>query len=167
KDPELAKMVEDWSDTDIWTLNRGGHDPKKVYAAYAEAASHKGQPTVILAKTIKGYGMGEAGEGQNITPARFARTPEENQRISAEVRRQLENVARIANIEGYARIDAFVRVYEDGRVETVIIEINSLPGMTPATCIFHQSALNGYKPYEFIDAILTYGIERKRLRPTV
>jgi pyruvate dehydrogenase E1 component len=67
KDPELAKMVEEWSDADIWTLNRGGHDPKKVYAAYAEAASHKGQPTVILAKTIKGYGMGEAGEGQNIT----------------------------------------------------------------------------------------------------
>ncbi len=108
-----------------------------------------------------------AGEGQNITPARFARTPEENRRISAEVRKQLEQVAHIANIEGYARIDAFVRVYEDGRVETVIIEINSLPGMTPATCIFHQSALNGYKPYEFIDAILTYGIERKRLRPTV
>ena len=67
KDPELAKMVEEWSDADIWTLNRGGHDPKKVYAAYAEAAAHKGQPTVILAKTIKGYGMGEAGEGQNIT----------------------------------------------------------------------------------------------------
>lgn len=108
-----------------------------------------------------------AGEGQNITPARFARTPEENKRISAEVRKQLERVARIANIEGYARIDAFVRVFEDGKVETVIIEINSLPGMTPATCIFHQSALNGYKPYEFIDAILTYGIESKRYKPTV
>jgi UDP-N-acetylmuramate--alanine ligase len=108
-----------------------------------------------------------AGEGQNITPARYARTPEENRRISAEVRKQLEKVARIANIEGYARIDAFVRVFEDGRVETVIIEINSLPGMTPATCIFHQSALNGYKPYEFIDAILTYGIERQRYKATV
>jgi UDP-N-acetylmuramate--alanine ligase len=108
-----------------------------------------------------------AGEGQNITPARFARSPEENRRISQEVRKELEHVARIANIEGYARIDAFVRVYEDGRVETVIIEINSLPGMTPATCIFHQSALNGYKPYEFIDAILTDGIERTRLKPTV
>ena len=66
-DPELAKMVEDWSDADIWKLNRGGHDPKKVYAAYAAATAHAGQPTVILAKTIKGYGMGEAGEGQNIT----------------------------------------------------------------------------------------------------
>ena len=55
------------SDDDIWRLNRGGHDPHKVYAAYAAAASHTGQPTVILAKTVKGYGMGEAGEGQNIT----------------------------------------------------------------------------------------------------
>ncbi|WP_449384785.1 D-alanine--D-alanine ligase family protein [Cesiribacter andamanensis] len=108
-----------------------------------------------------------AGEGQNITPARFARTAEENRRISQEVRKELEHVARIANIEGYARIDAFVRVYEDGRVETIIIEINSLPGMTPATCIFHQSALNGYKPYEFIDAILTYGIERQRSKATL
>src|SRR3954467_3138582 len=65
--PELARMVEDYSDADIWSLNRGGHDPQKVYAAYAEAVRHTGRPTVILAKTIKGYGMGESGEGQNIT----------------------------------------------------------------------------------------------------
>ncbi len=55
------------SDDEIWALTRGGHDPNKVYAAYAAAVAHKGQPTVILAKTVKGYGMGEAGEGQNIT----------------------------------------------------------------------------------------------------
>jgi len=67
KYPELLKMVSTWSDDDIWRLNRGGHDPHKVYAAYAAAAAHSGQPTVILAKTIKGYGMGEAGEAQNIT----------------------------------------------------------------------------------------------------
>ncbi len=60
-------MVSNLSDEDIWRLNRGGHDPHKVYAAYAEAVKHRGQPTVILAKTVKGYGMGEAGEGQNIT----------------------------------------------------------------------------------------------------
>ncbi len=66
-DPELARMVEDYSDADIWRLNRGGHDPHKVYAAYAEAMRTTGQPTVILAKTIKGYGMGESGEAQNIT----------------------------------------------------------------------------------------------------
>ncbi len=67
KYPELKAMVAKMTDDDIWRLNRGGHDPHKVYAAYAAAAKHKGQPTVILAKTVKGYGMGLAGEGQNIT----------------------------------------------------------------------------------------------------
>jgi pyruvate dehydrogenase E1 component len=65
--PELKELVADYSDDDIWMLNRGGHDPFKVYAAYHAAVNHKGQPTVILAKTIKGYGMGESGEAQNIT----------------------------------------------------------------------------------------------------
>ena len=64
---ELRKMVSQMSDADIWRLNRGGHDPHKVYTAYEQAALHQGQPSVILAKTVKGYGMGEAGEGQNIT----------------------------------------------------------------------------------------------------
>ncbi|MCU0765853.1 MAG: pyruvate dehydrogenase (acetyl-transferring), homodimeric type [Gammaproteobacteria bacterium] len=67
KYPELADMVATMTDEDIWRLNRGGHDPIKVYAAYQAAATHQGQPTVILAKTVKGYGMGVAGEGQNIT----------------------------------------------------------------------------------------------------
>jgi pyruvate dehydrogenase E1 component len=67
KYPELAEMVANMTDEDIWRLNRGGHDPHKVYAAYATAVAHKGQPTVILAKTVKGYGMGESGEGQNTT----------------------------------------------------------------------------------------------------
>src|SRR5208283_2873187 len=64
--PETLAMVEDWTDADIWALTRGGHDPLKVYAAYKAAVEHKGQPTVILAKTVKGYGMGAAGEGQMI-----------------------------------------------------------------------------------------------------
>ena len=67
KYPELLELVADMSDEEIWHLNRGGHDTHKVFAAYAAAVQHKGQPTVILAKTVKGYGMGEAGEGQNIT----------------------------------------------------------------------------------------------------
>ena len=67
KYPELRAMVANWSDDDIWRLNRGGHDPHKIYAAYHAAVNHPGQPTVILAKTIKGYGMGESGEAQNIT----------------------------------------------------------------------------------------------------
>ncbi len=67
KYPELREMVANMSDDDIWRLNRGGHDPHKVYNAYRAAVEHKGQPTVILAKTVKGYGMGSAGEGLNIT----------------------------------------------------------------------------------------------------
>lgn len=67
KYPELEEMVANMTDEDIWRLNRGGHDPHKVYAAYAAAVKQNGRPTVVLAKTVKGYGMGVAGEGQNIT----------------------------------------------------------------------------------------------------
>jgi len=66
KYPELKAMVANMSDEEIWRLNRGGHDPRKVHAAYAAAAAHKGQPTVILAKTVKGFGLGKGGEGQMI-----------------------------------------------------------------------------------------------------
>jgi len=67
KYPETRELVANLSDDDIWRLNRGGHDPHKVYAAYHEAVNTKGRPTVILAKTVKGYGMGAAGESQNPT----------------------------------------------------------------------------------------------------
>ncbi len=67
KYPELLEMVSNMSDEDIWRLNRGGHDPHKIYAAYHSAVGHTGQPTVILAKTVKGYGMGGSGEAINIT----------------------------------------------------------------------------------------------------
>lgn len=77
KYPELKTMVADMSDEQLWLLKRGGHDIKKVYAAYKEAVEHKGQPTVILAKTIKGYGMGTAGEGQNITHQQKKMTQEQ------------------------------------------------------------------------------------------
>lgn len=66
KYPELAALVANYSDEKLEKMRRGGHDPEKVYAAYKAAVEHKGQPTVILAKTIKGYGLGEAGEGRNI-----------------------------------------------------------------------------------------------------
>lgn len=67
KYPELLKLVENYSDEQIAKMGRGGHDPEKVYAAYKSAVEHKGSPTVILARTVKGYGLGEAGEGKNIT----------------------------------------------------------------------------------------------------
>ncbi len=67
KYPELKEMVSNMSDDDIWRLNRGGHDPHKMFAAYHEANEAKGMPTVILAKTVKGYGMGESGQAANTT----------------------------------------------------------------------------------------------------
>ncbi|MGL4186828.1 MAG: pyruvate dehydrogenase (acetyl-transferring), homodimeric type, partial [Thiotrichaceae bacterium] len=77
KYPELKERVANMSDADIWRLNRGGHDPHKVYAAYYAATHHEGQPTVILAHTVKGYGMGSAGEGQNRTHSQKKMSPEE------------------------------------------------------------------------------------------
>src|SRR5262249_19610696 len=66
-DPRLLAMVENYSDEQLRTLRLGGHDPRKVYAAYKAAVDHRGSPTVILARTIKGYGLGESGEGKNVT----------------------------------------------------------------------------------------------------
>lgn len=105
-----------------------------------------------------------AGEGQNITPARFAKDEGTRQYISHQVREQLRRAAEVLNVQGYCRIDAFVRIFENNRAEVVIIEINSLPGMTPATCIFHQTAINGYKPYDFIDRILVFGEQRLQMK---
>ncbi|HEX7633763.1 MAG TPA: pyruvate dehydrogenase (acetyl-transferring), homodimeric type, partial [Noviherbaspirillum sp.] len=65
KHPKLLEMVSKMSDDDIWRLNRGGHDPHKIYAAFKQAQEHKGQPTVLLVKTIKGFGMGKSGEARN------------------------------------------------------------------------------------------------------
>lgn len=103
-----------------------------------------------------------AGQGQNITPARFAKDTNEYRRIASRVKEDLKRAAKILQVNGYCRIDAFVRIFDDGRVETIIIEVNSLPGMTPATVIFHQAAINQYKPYDFIDKILEFSLEKHR-----
>lgn len=108
-----------------------------------------------------------AGQGQNITPARYSRGAADRQKISDTVKETLKGAARVLNIQGYARIDAFVRIYSPDRVEVIFVEVNSLPGMTPATCIFHQTAINGYKPYDFIDQILQFGMERKRRKEQI
>lgn len=105
-----------------------------------------------------------AGQGQNITPSRFSTNAKSQAEISLKVREVLKKTAKVLNVEGYCRIDAFVKIFEKNRVEVVIIEINSLPGMTPATAIFHQCALNNYKPYEFIDSILEFGAKRMGIK---
>lgn len=135
-------------------LTKVGKDGQREYIVFeASEALAQGEVLSLEEKFL-------AGEGQNITPARYAKGLEENKRVSNEVKKVLKRVAEILNVEGYARIDAFVRIYPEGRVEVIVIEVNSLPGMTPATCIFHQAAIEKMKPFEFIDAILEYGMSK-------
>ena len=108
-----------------------------------------------------------AGEGQNITPARYSKNPNEYSYIAEQVKQDLQRAAEVLKVSGYARIDAFVRVFDDNTAETIVIEVNSLPGMTPATCIYHQAALNGYKPYNFIDKILEFGFHAREVKTMV
>jgi len=104
-----------------------------------------------------------AGQGQNITPARYAKNKASRDKVSEQVKIALGGAAKVLGVSGYCRIDAFVRVFDNDRAEIIFIEVNSLPGMTPATCIFHQAAINNYKPFEFIDKILEFGVKRKEM----
>jgi len=103
-----------------------------------------------------------AGEGQNITPARFNADAEKNKMILEQVQADLKKVAVLLDIEGYARIDAMVKIFPQ-HIETWVIEVNTLPALTPATCIFHQAALQGYKPFDFIHKIIQYAFERRKI----
>ena len=108
-----------------------------------------------------------AGQGQNITPARYSKDLAERQKISDQVKATLGAAAKVLNVVGYCRIDAFVRVFDNLKTEVIFIEVNSLPGMTPATCIYHQAAINYYKPYEFINNILDFGAKRLVIGNTI
>ena len=147
KEPEALACLE----TTTGLLTHIDHNGKTLYEVFEP--SETVATDVILSLEEKFL----AGEGNNITPARFDCNAKVAAIISKKVKRKLENIARVLNIQGYARIDAFVKIYSDQKIEVWIIEINALPAMTPATCIFHQCALNGYTPFDFIDAIIQYG----------
>jgi pyruvate dehydrogenase E1 component len=122
--PETLALVADMSDDEIWKLTRGGHDPSKVYAAYAAAVKHRGQPTLILAKTVKGYGMGEAGEGQNIT--------HQQKKMGEAVLRQFRDRFQIDLTDQQLTDIPFIRFAEDSP------ELQYLRG--------RREALGGYLP---------------------
>jgi pyruvate dehydrogenase E1 component len=103
--PETAAMVADWTDDDIWGLTRGGHDSGKVYAAYKAASDHKGQPSVILAKTVKGYGMGEAGEAQMMS--------HQAKKMDVEALKQFRDRFRIPVADGDIEKLPFIRFDDD------------------------------------------------------
>jgi len=137
-------------------LCRNGKDGEPEYEVFeASEALSEGEVLSLEEKFL-------AGQGQNITPARYSPDKKEREKISAHVKSELGKAAKILGVSGYCRIDAFVRVYPGARAEVIFIEVNSLPGMTPATCIFHQAALSHYKPFDFIDRILEYGFRRTR-----
>ncbi len=93
---------------------------------------------------------------QNITPARFSNNNKEYNFIAAQVKSELKKATQLLGIQGYATFDAFVRIFDDNRVETIIIEVNSLPELTESNYLFQQATINNYKPFEFIDKILTF-----------
>ncbi|HEV7232209.1 MAG TPA: D-alanine--D-alanine ligase, partial [Bacteroidia bacterium] len=137
-------------------LTRFGKDGKPEYEVFeASEALSEGEVLSLEEKFL-------AGQGQNITPARYSPNKEEREKISAQVKAELGKAASILGVTGYCRIDAFVRVFDNCKAEVIFIEVNSLPGMTPATCIFHQAAINHYKPYDFIDRILDFGFQKTK-----
>jgi pyruvate dehydrogenase E1 component len=124
KYPELKNMVAHMSDDQIWELTRGGHDARKVYAAYKAATEHKGQPTVILAKTVKGYGMGESGEGQMIS--------HQAKKMNEEALRQFRDRFAIPVSDEQLKDVPFVRFPEGSREMKYLAE--------------HRAALGGHLP---------------------
>ncbi len=123
--PETAAMVADWSDEKIWRLTRGGHDPVKVFAAYKAAVEHPNQPTVILAKTVKGYGMGKAGEAQMIT--------HQQKKMGTEALRQFRDRFKVPASDEDIENLAYVRFADDSE------EMRYLRA--------RREALGGYLPF--------------------
>jgi len=123
KYPELLELVADMSDDEIWHLNRGGHDTHKVFAAYAAASKHKGQPTVILAKTVKGYGMGEAGEGQNPT--------HQQKKMGEEALRKFRDRFNIPVTDEQLTKIPFIRPAEDSQEMKYLRERSAAMGTMP------------------------------------
>ena len=124
KYPELLELVADMSDDEIWRLNRGGHDPLKVFAAYSVANKNSGKPTVILAKTVKGYGMGEAGEAQNPT--------HQQKKMGLEALRKFRDRFNIPVSDEQLPNLPFVRPAEDSQEMKYLRERGAAMGMLPA-----------------------------------
>ena len=124
KYPELLELVNHLTDEQIHKLLRGGHDSRKVYAAYKAAMEHKGQPTVILAKTVKGYGLGEAGEGRNIT--------HQQKKLNEKELREFRARFRIPVSDEEIAQTPFFRPAPDSRESTYLLGLRKKPRRVPA-----------------------------------
>jgi pyruvate dehydrogenase E1 component len=151
KYPELLELVADMSDHEIFRLNRGGHDPHKVFAAYAAASKHTGQPTVILAKTVKGYGMGDAGEGQNTT--------HQQKKVDADALRKFRDRFNIPVTDEQLPKLPFVRPEAGSQEEKYLRErgaaMGAVPARNPVTTALQIPELSAF------DALLKSSEERE------
>lgn len=157
KDPESLN----WLETTTGLLTHMDPNGNTLYEVFEPSETIAADAILSLEEKFL------AGEGHNITPARFHSDAKVAAMISKSVKSQLATIAQALNLQGYARIDAFVKIYAHQKVEVWVIEINALPAMTPATCIFHQCALNGYTPFDFIDAIIQYGCTKRNFAVSV
>jgi pyruvate dehydrogenase E1 component len=145
KYPELLELVADMTDEDIWHLQRGGHDPRKIYAAYKRAVEHEGQPTVILAKTVKGYGMGDAGEGQNTTHSQ--------KKMGVESMRRFRNRFAIPVTDAQIEDIPFIRFEEGSEEKQYLLERRQeLGGFIPSRT--ERSKPLTIPPLSVFDALL-------------
>jgi D-alanine-D-alanine ligase len=162
-EPGYQRLIEVTVGVRQWYDDTG----QAVYQAFVPSE------TVALESVLSLEEKFLAGEGQNLTPAQFSLDPVVQAHVQAAVQRTIEAVAQTLNVRGYCRIDAFVRLTSSHaadsmpEVEVWIIEVNSLPGMTPATVIFHQAARAGLTPLGFIDWIIQQGITEAESRKAV
>ena len=98
-------------------------------------------------------------KGYHITPAHYSNNEDNHKIIAQKIKAEIKKATQLLGIQGYASFDAFIRIYDNNLVETIIIEVNSLPKMTKNACIFHQAAINNYKPFDFINKILNFGVD--------
>lgn len=140
----ITKFTEDW---------------KLEYEVFIPSETVAGKSILSLEEKFL------AGEGQNITPARFHTDPAINQFYIQKVQEQIQQIAKTLELYGYARIDAFVRIPSDTKQDPVVIfiEVNTLPGLTPATVLFHQAAEAGYTPLHFLLHIIQMGFQKHRI----
>lgn len=152
KYPELLDMVSDMTDEDIWQLSRGGHDPRKIYAAYKRAVEHKGQPTIILAKTIKGYGMGEAGEGQNTT--------HQQKKLEVEHMKRFRDRFKIPLTDEEVEGMPYIKLDDDSEEKKYLLERRkALGGFIPKRN--HHAPALAVPPLSTFDAVLKDSGERE------
>lgn len=152
KYPELLDMVADMTDEDIWRLSRGGHDPRKIYAAYKRAVEHKGQPTIILAKTVKGYGMGQAGEGQNTT--------HQQKSLEVEHMKRFRDRFKIPLTDEEVETMPYVKLDDDSEEKKYLLERRkALGGFIPKRN--HHAPALAVPPLSTFDAVLKDSGERE------